>query len=1166
MLKRQKLGTYSPGDAAEPVAVAEPDATVVDLNSQVVSDTEGYYTERPDDPNRNYSFPNLTQMTKFGNDSVSVFDWKSADPNSNISALDEYITRASHGLRGVIERVGSDMVNRSKLRADPIYSGLFELITKKADLLGIADDAIQSGIVSQDEYLRIFNAFTELICECHDKTHVMFLKINMERAQQLVDRLATSGSSTPDEQKKLAFAKELLRIFESKFARYHKKADGCIPQDKARDTIDAFSSFTQTSVFGQTENSISGYLCDLYRTSKGPNVVVLEGDNPAVTKDDDDLRGKVSAMIRERVKYGVPDACVLEREKLFEHLITTHSLLAYADAAGTKYPDPDTRCLFTLLQTFHSQSEYDSFWGGTQRPPFPAVPAGGTPSPFTVAAAFECGGGGAAAEYPIMTHPMHETNAGGFQYAYSTFVNWEKIKGEGTTRRALSKVLLAPVIFVYCACDNFTKNPADIPILQKVATNLKERAQKEILIPKTEFLRENGCRDTDLVQPDPLPYYVDANGRLMILCDVWDTEGSKLSNNGTLLLSTNDERVTRHVIRACIRGGLDEEACDDILKEVTMSILGIVDIDESISPADRDRITAIIRFIQAKCGIDLKEMMDRSKFLTALLIKLLTGFEALIYTVDVSLAKSICHLVLTIVRHADVLSVYGKLNIDLTIEEIQNSIDLMCNLIQKGYTLLSEKDKVKVHSSAQEYRNECLKRLFSHVKTEIDRFHTEIVTEYFRGGLAHFMNDIPRQPELRLYDVLYFMTTYNKLSNVDSLFCDENEFVKAFNPQNHKDIMPKCILLKKFMSIKGQRLEDFHVLTDMRSRDWSDKLLETNLKYNPNSTLVQRINSAKRPTRPVTFHDINDIIRGLSLGEACVELSNFKHEWPEGRGESEWSLALSVGTKSRAATETVNKTQLERLLLDGFGHHVRAFIETNCVASGSINENSKKFIAKVFTEASSPFSRLHPQIKIAFTQFLDVNFSKPLPIDCTLSERGDDSDQELVEVPENDHSKFVDTTKFVSNVKIRRSSRFSPTFGSNEDSMGAQVLTIQPSTNRPPPPQKKNATIQKVNTVKQSRKLLLQAFGVEEKSPALTDDQKRAQVRIDAIKLRRQSNQGKKNGGSRKKNKHKTTKKYRTKTRKSTQTRHNKYKHTHTIKRRKSQRNSQRNSRRNNSN
>jgi len=56
---------------------------------------------------------------------------------------------------------------------------------------------------------------------------------------------------------------------------------------------------------------------------------------------------------------------------------------------------------------------------------------------------------------------------------------------------------------------------------------------------------------------------------------------------------------------------------------------------------------------------------------------------------------------------------------------------------------------------------------------------------------------------------------------------------------------------------------------------------------------------------------------------------------------------------------------------------------------------------------------------------------------------------------------------------------------------------------------------------------------------------------------RQEDGDGGRRGGSRKKNKHNITKKYRTKTRKSRQTRHNKhkYKHTRTIKRRKSRRN-----------
>lgn len=1124
-------------------------AEVVTLGSQIEpTDVEegGAYSEVPDDEVRRYLFPNLRTMTMFGTD--GVFDWRSADPNSNIAALDEFVTRSSYGIRGLVERIGVDTLDLKGLEKKKLYSSLIRLITTQdANILSVADQVIRSG--AETEYLRIFNAFTELICECHDKTHVMFLKINMERAESL---LTSFSPSSPIHN----FTAKLVQIFKNKFQHYTQKTNGCISQDKARETIDAFSACFQTDVLGATEINTAGYLCDLYRQSKGPNIV----DDATQVTDEENLPKQVTEMIKRNIKYGVPDACVLENEPLFDDITTSLSLLAAADAAGTKFPDVNKRCLFVVLQTFYSQENYDSFFGSITRPGF-------TRAPFTVAAGFECGGTIEPREYEVMPHPMHETNAGGFCYAYCTLVNWEKIKYESINRSKVSKDLLAPVIFVYCACNNFTKDPKRIEQLKVVATKFKGRAIQEIVNTKRDFLLKNGCTMDMMTVPDPLAYYKDEKGRDMILCIVWNTHGSKLSNNGTLTLSAYDPRVTESVRKSCIRGDQTNESCEDLLNEVIMLMITIDDIDASVNHTDKSELLQCMKNILAKCGIDLKEMMDRSKFLTALLIKLLTKLDALIFTVDVSLAKSICHSVLTIVRHADVLSVYGKLNVTLNRDEMTKSIKLMCNLIQKGESLLRNDSTNKSRSVDEESFDEesCLTRLHSEIKKNVDIFHKNLVRGYLDNGLKHFMSNSIRRPELRLYDLLYFMATYKKLNNKDGLFCGVNEFVRAFTPVSQKDIMPKCVLLKKFLSIDPRQLETFHVLTDMRSHDWSDKLLleTTSVKYDPNSTLLRKINEVKL-TREINEQDIKDIIRDLKLGEVCVELNNFNYGWPAARGMNEWSLSLTSSSTSRAGVANlINKSRLNDLFLVGFEQHVTAFIETNCSQlEGFLMEDYKTIIRKVFREANI-FSNIPVKIQNAFVQFLQQEPMTLLVLDkkYTLSERGGDSDDELG----SENKNFVGTPEYVSIIRTRRQYQLETyhneqPFGSIK--LGTPVASSQQRRIRPTTTGSNtkgiNTTVSKepstfqVLTGTKKPQLPWKAKGIRGANAAPTDDKLRADAALQRMKYKKNPK-----GGSRKKNKQNITKKYRTKTSKSSQTRRNKhkYKHAHTIKRRKSRRN-----------
>lgn len=1121
---------------------------------------------------------------------MDSLDWKEdMTLTDNLATLDIIYGDAADAPRGELERILECAMTREdekRLLENDLYADLVDW-AKTADHkpASIVNTILSSNLALRAS--RILDAFTEFACEGHDKIHRKFLTMNTERVDHFLENRPTVEFTN-------AILKKLTEDLITKFRNSYKPSKGIsVSQELSRNAIDGLS-FVAQMVFrddSAMEIAPASFLCDIPRPSK--EKAPTDGGGDAAF--DNNIIPQVTRAIQDR-SYVVPDACNPKKEQILKDLIMVFFFGALADAADTTIPDSTVRCLFLALQTFFDIGEYQSFFGVDMEPSHPHVHV-----PFTFTAGFECGEFGPDREYtPILTY-MQETSGGEFKYALCTCFKWSGIKKLVKTNyeAKIKKQVLAPIIFIYHRYTGDDKNGFKKK-LEKCSEQFLSRVKTTVLNPKIsrlsslmqnpEIIRQLG---NNIITPTPLPHFTDEDGSFMFLVAAWNTEGPSLANNATLLLALSGmpDLDVKKIIAGSIRGEQDFDSCNTLLDNVDLLIIGNADIPSNMKGGGRfaknkkllaeqkavetqrqraaaaaevrtqglktqtamvmmsgtrqqqrehqlllkeqtdaekinkhpvettrkkpealssnpeasasskhnkgvvkpqlvtttrkddvDELRTMFIRIRRYGGLDWKEVMDRLKGRAAILVYLLTGFMAILFTVDVCLAKSLCHIIFCIVRHADVLSCYGELTTILDSTQKERINILKAKLVNYGMHLPDTgKSETQMehpaNSSVLEYeRKDYLERLHKYLFDKMGPLQEGMFRQWENGikmcTVPGKFSGIPS--EYVLFNFLYLISASAIIES--DLFCNRDAFVNAFSVVD-SHTSSTHMLVRQYLRVNPDAMEKIHVLVDNRQENWIKSFEDPVVhEFDEHSTLLNLI-WKKASCGGIKMDSLPLLISELSLGELCYEHWNLRKMPPSWRGIS-LNRKLAPTLKNAAEQSLLlNKYSLEQCFLPVFCNSISVFIQKNCSAiDGSIRNNTRIYL-KWFLHSEK--MRALPELRQTIEEL----------------SKGKTSNQSLLE------SRYL--SKPLGEYLLKR-------IAEQDDAISKE---------------------RKLDEIKTA--LLVQGV-------AGTPTKK-----IGA------------KGGSRKKNKHNTTKKYKTKSRKSRQTRRNKHKHNHarTIKRRKSQRN-----------
>jgi hypothetical protein len=304
------------------------------------------------------------------------------------------------------------------------------------------------------------------------------------------------------------------------------------------------------------------------------------------------------------------------------------------------------------------------------------------------------------------------------------------------------------------------------------------------------------------------------------------------------------------------------------------------------SQKNQPELQGIFNQVSRRGGLDWKEVMDRLKGRAGILVYLLTKTEAVLFTVDVCLAKSLCHIILCVVRHSMVLSFYGQLITELNLDQKKKINLLKVGLINKG-RILVKRDSRRSDDELEDadpisQRQKYLKPLHYHLSSKMKVFEDELYTRWHRGISIFFSIVSPDIPnEYLLFDFLYMISASAIIRN--GLICDIDDFVHAFSVVN-THTPSTYMLVRQYLRIKPDTIEKIHALCDNQQDNWSKSLSDilTRKSFTSNTTMLNLL-WKKAGCGGIDKNNVHLLISELSLGELCAEHYNLRlmpTAWP----------------------------------------------------------------------------------------------------------------------------------------------------------------------------------------------------------------------------------------------------------------------------------------------
>ena len=406
-------------------------------------------------------------------------------------------------------------------------------------------------------------------------------------------------------------------------------------------------------------------------------------------------------------------------------------------------------------------------------------------------------------------------------------------------------------------------------------------------------------------------------------------------------------------------------------------------------------------------GLDWKEVMDRLKGRAAILVYLLTTFMAILFTVDVCLAKSLCHIIFCIVRHSEVLSCYGELTTLLDRHQKQRINILKAKLVYYGQTLVDKMDveeqmgRPSADEPPEQRRKYYLGTLHEYLSPKMFFLKQQIYTKWNEGIESIIKGNFSGMPnEYVLFNFLYLISASAIIES--DLFCNKKEFVDAFSVVD-SHTSSTHMLVRQYLRVNPDTMEKIHVLFDNRQENWVKSFGEAPVKvFTEHSTMLNLI-WKKAICGGIDMDTLPLLISELSLGELCDEHYNLSKMPINWRGIS---LNRKEAPTLKDATDRgllLNKASLEQCFLPVFCNSISVFIQKNCSHSDGSILHSTKLHLKAFLD-SNKFAGLNP-LKVTFENLLNGIPSGPSlesrylsePLGEDLRKRIKDQDKDISE-------------------------------------------------------------------------------------------------------------------------------------------------------------------------